>query len=136
MTSMPINTSNNSASDDSGQREGQRPAPYHGERAADLIYDTQAGARFISAVEGGERGAWIYPACYDEYWLAKRRAASLARGWGLRFAVGLFGADGDAGEVTPSIAVAEPGYYAYTLADPRPRVIIIVAVEEESEGEA
>lgn len=139
---MPINIINDHNDD---QRDDQRPAPYHGERAADLIYDTTAGRRFRSAADGDDGdGAWIYPASYDDFWLARRRAESLARGWGLPFSIDLFGfgfargaaggADGEPGEVTTSAAVSEPGYYAYTLADPRPHVIVI-AVRATAEEE-
>lgn len=97
--------------------------PRHGEHAADLIFDTYAGARFEHDLGEGKAGAWIYPAAYDDYALACRRAASLARGFGLPFSVDLFGAEVASAGPTPSVAVAEPGYYAYTLADPRPHLI-------------
>lgn len=103
------------------QAEGltQRPAPRHGDRAADLIFDMRA-----SPARG--RGLWIYPACYDTYPLTLRRVQSLQRSFGIPFKVGLFGAAGRAGEVTPSVAVSEPGFYAYTEEDPRPHVVHIV----------
>lgn len=111
-------------------QQQQWPAPRHGEHAADLIFDTAAGRRYGQA----SGGAWIYPACYDDIWLCRRRAESLARGFSLPFAIDLFGADGDADDaLTPSVAVSMPGYYAYTLEDPRPRVIVIVAATESEE---
>jgi len=104
-----------------------RPAPRHGDHAADLIYDMQADRR--------RGGIWIYPACYDDFHLAKRRAHSLSRGFGINFKVDLFGAAGEPGEVTPSVAVAEPGYYAYTVEDPRPRVVYLPAVRQRQQSQ-
>jgi hypothetical protein len=92
--------------------------PTHGDHAADLVYDEQAN----SAAYGG---IWIYPACYDDFYLARRRAHSLSQSFGVPFRVDLFGARGDCGEVTPSVAISEPGYYAFTSADPRRRLIRI-----------
>lgn len=95
----------------------QLPTPQHGDHAGDLIYDT--------AADPTRGGIWIYPASYDDVYLCRRRARSLADGFGLSFSVDLFGASGADGEVTPSIAVAEPGYCAFTTADPRPKVVYI-----------
>ncbi|HEY7974923.1 MAG TPA: hypothetical protein VID72_06245 [Ktedonobacterales bacterium] len=91
--------------------------PTHGDHAADLVYDEQADPR--------RGGIWIYPACYDDFYLARRRAHSLSQSFGVPFRVDLFGARGDCGEVTPSVAISEPGYYAFTSADPRRRLIRI-----------
>ena len=127
-----MDTTQQSATSSSEQEnENERPAPQHGEHAADLIFDTEAGSRFNNAVDGVGGGAWIYPAAYDDFWLCRRRAASLARGFGIPFSIALFGVDGGPGdEMAPSVAVSMPGYYAYTLADPRPRVIVIQPAEE------
>ena len=67
-------------------------------------------------------GLWIYPACYDDFQVARCRAYSLTQGFGIPFSVDLFGATGTDGEPTPSAAIKEPGYYAFTRADPRPHV--------------
>lgn len=98
-----------------------REAPRHGEHAADLIYDTEADTR--------RGGLWLYPACYDDFSIARQRAHSLSTAFHIPFAVDLFGAAGRAGALTPSVAVDVPGYYAYTLADPRPHVVYIGADE-------
>lgn len=84
-------------------------APRSGERAADLIY---------SDAEKDLGGIWIYPA-YDDFWLAYRRANSLTRGFGVPFGVDLLRPHAN------DEAVSEPGYYAFTRADPRPHVISI-----------
>lgn len=99
-------------------------APIHGERAADLVYDTLAacGRTRSSDVAGG---IWIYPACYDDFSLARRRAHSLSVGFGVQFTVDLFGASGPDGDLSPSVGVSEPGYYAFTREDPRPHVVFL-----------
>lgn len=97
--------------------------PTHGEHAADLVYDEQADPR--------RGGVWIYPACYDDFSLARRRAHSLSQSFGVAFRVDLFGARGDCGEETPSVAVSEPGYYAFTVHDPRPRLIRVPRVSAQ-----
>lgn len=109
------------------QPQPQQPQPQHGDRAADLIYDALADRR--------RGGLWIYPACYDDFHLARRRAHSLSQGFGIPFKVDLFGAAGPAGEVTPTIAVAEPGYYAFTEEDPRPRVVYLPAVRQRQQSQ-
>jgi hypothetical protein len=110
----------------------QRPAPQHGDRAADLVYDEQANP----AAYGG---IWIYPACYDDFYLARRRAHSLSQSFGVPFRVDLFGARGDCGEVTPSVAISEPGYYAFTVHDPRliriPRALARVSASPQERQE-
>lgn len=103
-----------------------RPAPRHGQRAADLIYDEQASPHYASLYGG----IWIYPACYDDMTLARRRAQSLSAGFGAPFQVDLFGASGPCGELTTSEAIYEPGYYAFTTHDPRPRLVALPAVKE------
>ncbi|HEY7849404.1 MAG TPA: hypothetical protein VIC27_05025 [Ktedonobacterales bacterium] len=98
-----------------------------GERAADLVYDTQAARQRSASYsdEDGREGVWVYPACYDDFRLARRRAHSLSLGFGIPFAVDLFGAGGPYGDLTASAGISEPGYYAFTTHDPRPRVVRI-----------
>ena len=103
-----------------------RSEPRHGDCAADLIYDGQASPDFHGPI-------WIYPACYDDFTLARRRAHSLSVGFGVPFQVDLFGASGLApfgGELTTSAAIYEPGYYAFTTHDPRPRVLYLSAFKQ------
>ena len=84
-------------------------APKPGERAGDLIY---------SEAEQELGGIWIHTACYDDYKLAYRRAESLTRGFGMPFGANLF-------LPYPNGTVDEPGFYAFTRADPRPHMIYI-----------
>ena len=104
------------------------PAPQHGERAADLIFDCAASPFYAE-------GIWIYPACYDAFTLARRRAHSLSCGFGVPFQVDLFGASGPCGELTTSEAIYEPGYYAFTPHDPRPQLIPLPAVTAQRQEE-
>lgn len=97
--------------------------PAHGDHAADLIFDTQASVAYPD-------GIWIYPACYDDFFLARRRAHSLSQGFGVPFQVDLFGAAGPCGELTTSAAVYAPGYYAFTRRDPRPYLILLPTVDD------
>lgn len=99
--------------------------PAHGDHAADLVFDTRASVAYPA-------GIWIYPACYDDFSLARRRAHSLSQGFGVPFQVDLFGAAGPTGELTTSAAVSEPGYYAFTRRDPRPALVLLPAVDEET----
>jgi hypothetical protein len=98
--------------------------PVQGERAADLVYDMQA-ARGRTRQSDAAGGIWIYPACYTDFSLARRRAHSLSVGFGILFTVDLFGASGPDGDLSPSVGVSEPGYYAFTREDPRPHVLYL-----------
>ena len=98
-----------------------RPAPQHGDRAADLIFDIE-----VCPVAGG---AWVYPACYDDLHLARRRAHSLEHGFGIPFTVDLLGVTGEPWSVASrSVAVSMPGYYAFTTHDPRPHVVLLPVI--------
>ena len=100
-----------------------QPAPAHGDHAADLVFDTHASVAYPD-------GIWMYPACYDDFYLARRRAHSLSQGFGVPFQVDLFGAAGECGELTTSAAVYAPGYYPFTRRDPRPYLILLPAVDD------